>query len=64
MTRARPKSKDLAAGEVEITWPNGMIEVIKTEGLAYNAGAIVLQIGPDKVIIPMTSVRRFRVRGA
>jgi hypothetical protein len=54
--------RDLKAGELEVIWSNGSLEHIQTDGLAYNAGAIVCDLKGHKIIIPLTSVRRFRVK--
>ena len=55
------KTRILKQGEVEIVWGNGTVEVLQTTGVAYASGAIVLNVGTDTLIIPMTAVRRFRV---
>lgn len=54
--------RKLAQGDIEITWANGAVELVATTGMVYNAGAIVLSIGDDKVVVPMTSVKHFRVK--
>ena len=55
--------RQLKNGEIEIHWikPN-VVEVLQTDGLAYNAGAIVCDVRGHKIIIPMSSVKRFRVK--
>lgn len=55
------KRSKLAKGQIEIVWANGQLETIQTSGMAYNAGAIVLSVGDDKVVIPFSSIKRFRV---
>jgi len=55
--------RQLKNGEIEITWAkNNVVELLQTDGLAYNAGAIVCDVKGHKIIIPMSSVKRFRVK--
>lgn len=56
--------RKLAQGDIEITWANGSTELVQTQGLTYSTGALVLAIGDDKIIIPLTSVKHFRVKSA
>jgi len=59
---AGAKQRDLKNGELEIVWPNGNMEWIQTEGMTYNQVAIVCDVKGHKLIIPMSSVKRFRVK--
>lgn len=54
--------KALAVGEIEIVWlKDGAVEYFQTQGMAASGTALVLDMGKDKLIIPFTSVKRYRV---
>lgn len=55
------KGPKLKKGQIEIIWPNNSFDVIQTSGMTYTGAAIVLTVDGHHVIIPMTSVKRFRV---
>jgi hypothetical protein len=53
--------KQLKSGQIEITWMKGDVETLQTNGQVFNGSALVLDLGDSKLIIPLTSVRHFRV---
>lgn len=53
--------KKLALNEIEITWLNGTLERIQTQGLAVVGMAVILSLDDHKVIIPLASMRKARV---
>jgi hypothetical protein len=53
--------KQLKKGQIEITWIKGNAEIIQTQGMVFQAGSLVLDLGTSKLIVPLTSVKHFRV---
>ncbi|HEX5016535.1 MAG TPA: hypothetical protein VFX15_02990 [Actinomycetes bacterium] len=43
---AAKKPVELKKGQIEVTWLNGQSQIIQTEGMTYNTGAIVLGVDP------------------
>lgn len=55
------RKRALKQGEIEIHWAQGNLELIQTNGLHYQTGALVLTVNGHLLVIPFTSIRSFRI---
>ena len=55
--------KALKDNEIEIVWTNGSLERVQTEGWAMNGATLMMNVNGSKVIVPGTSIKRFRAAG-
>jgi len=59
--------RDLKPNEVEIVWigtrgNDGAVEYIQADKVAFNGLALVCDLRGHQIVIPLTSIRRFRVK--